>query len=245
MFVRVLVHVCIRLHVFVFLVFICMLGEILSTDSFTAYHGSKPNVDYVSGSYSTVWKGIDRESKKVWALKEMQKSAVKREVCAAASFACCFQFLCTSATCVSVRWLRHECLVHIDLNVCFSACSRLICQCIRSKMPASSGSKMSYVNACIHTYMCAHTHTYTHMYLQEEEFLREEVRISTIVGSHNNIVYMKEFVENKDKYFIILEYLTGVWPPWLVSCHVCVCVYELCACVCMSAVCVYEWCVCV
>lgn len=35
------------------------------------------------------------------------------------------------------------------------------------------------------------------------------MRISTIVGSHSNIVYMKEFVENKDKYFIVLEYLTG------------------------------------
>lgn len=44
---------------------------------------------------------------------------------------------------------------------------------------------------------------------QEEDNLREEVRISAMVGSHNNIVYMKEFVENKDKYFIILEYLTG------------------------------------
>uniref|UniRef100_A0A6U4Q5S4 Protein kinase domain-containing protein n=1 Tax=Hemiselmis andersenii TaxID=464988 RepID=A0A6U4Q5S4_HEMAN len=75
-----------------------------------------------SGSYSTVWKGVDRDTRKVWALKEMQKSAVKKE---------------------------------------------------------------------------------------EEENLREEVRISTIVGSHHNVVYMKEFVENKDKYYIILEYLTG------------------------------------
>lgn len=75
-----------------------------------------------SGSYSTVWKGVCKETRKVWAIKEMQKSAVKRD---------------------------------------------------------------------------------------EEENLREEVRISTIVGSHSNIVYMKEFVENKDKYFIVLEYLTG------------------------------------
>mmetsp|Transcript_45245 Transcript_45245/g.113412 ORF Transcript_45245/g.113412 Transcript_45245/m.113412 type:complete len:478 (-) Transcript_45245:89-1522(-) len=75
-----------------------------------------------SGSYSTVWKGVDRDTRKVWALKEMQKSAVKKE---------------------------------------------------------------------------------------EEENLKEEVRISTIVGSHHNVVYMKEFVENKDKYYIILEYLTG------------------------------------
>ena len=43
----------------------------------------------------------------------------------------------------------------------------------------------------------------------QEVNLKEEVRISTIVGSHSNIVYMKEFVENKDKYFIVLEYLTG------------------------------------
>jgi serine/threonine protein kinase len=35
------------------------------------------------------------------------------------------------------------------------------------------------------------------------------VRISQAVGSHDNIVYMKEFVENKDKYYIVLEYLTG------------------------------------
>ncbi|KAJ1472855.1 hypothetical protein T484DRAFT_3395337 [Baffinella frigidus] len=63
-----------------------------------------------SGSYSTVWKGKDRDNNKVWALKEMQKANVKRD---------------------------------------------------------------------------------------EEENLREEVRISQMVGSHGNIVYMKEFVENK------------------------------------------------
>jgi len=43
----------------------------------------------------------------------------------------------------------------------------------------------------------------------QEENLREEVRISQAVGSHENIVYMKEFVENSDKYYIVLEYLTG------------------------------------
>jgi len=32
---------------------------------------------------------------------------------------------------------------------------------------------------------------------EQEENLREEVRISQMVGSHGNIVYMKEFVENK------------------------------------------------
>lgn len=32
-----------------------------------------------SGSYSTVWKGVCRDTKKVWAIKEMQKSAVKKE----------------------------------------------------------------------------------------------------------------------------------------------------------------------
>mmetsp|Transcript_63219 Transcript_63219/g.169033 ORF Transcript_63219/g.169033 Transcript_63219/m.169033 type:complete len:445 (-) Transcript_63219:87-1421(-) len=39
--------------------------------------------------------------------------------------------------------------------------------------------------------------------------LKEEVRISTLVGSHPNIVYMKEFVENSDRYYIVLEFLTG------------------------------------
>ncbi|EKX53911.1 hypothetical protein GUITHDRAFT_63893 [Guillardia theta CCMP2712] len=43
----------------------------------------------------------------------------------------------------------------------------------------------------------------------EEEHLKEEVRISTIVGSHDNIVYLKEFVENKDRYYLVLEYLSG------------------------------------
>lgn len=33
-----------------------------------------------SGSYSTVWKGVDKDTRKVWAVKEMQKAAVKREV---------------------------------------------------------------------------------------------------------------------------------------------------------------------
>jgi serine/threonine protein kinase len=32
-----------------------------------------------SGSYSTVWKGTDRDTNKVWALKEMQKSNIKKE----------------------------------------------------------------------------------------------------------------------------------------------------------------------
>mmetsp|Transcript_15673 Transcript_15673/g.38031 ORF Transcript_15673/g.38031 Transcript_15673/m.38031 type:complete len:379 (+) Transcript_15673:2-1138(+) len=75
-----------------------------------------------SGSYSTVWKGVCKQTRKVFAIKEMQKSSVKKD---------------------------------------------------------------------------------------EEENLKEEVRISTLVGSHNNIVYMKEFVENRDRFYIVLEYLTG------------------------------------
>lgn len=43
----------------------------------------------------------------------------------------------------------------------------------------------------------------------EIDNLRDEVRISQMVGSHDNIVYMKEFVENRDRYYIVLEFLTG------------------------------------
>jgi len=43
----------------------------------------------------------------------------------------------------------------------------------------------------------------------EIDNLRDEVRISQLVGSHDNIVYMKEFVENKERYYIVLEFLTG------------------------------------
>lgn len=75
-----------------------------------------------SGSYSTVWKGKDRQTKTIWAIKEMNKKNLKQE---------------------------------------------------------------------------------------EIDNLRDEVRISQHVGSHDNIVFMKEFVENKDKYYIVLEYLTG------------------------------------
>ena len=44
---------------------------------------------------------------------------------------------------------------------------------------------------------------------EEVDNLRDEVRISQLVGSHDNIVYMKEFVENPQRYYIVLEYLTG------------------------------------
>lgn len=44
---------------------------------------------------------------------------------------------------------------------------------------------------------------------EEVSNLKDEVRISQMVGSHDNIVYMKEFVENKDHYYIVLEFLTG------------------------------------
>jgi len=43
----------------------------------------------------------------------------------------------------------------------------------------------------------------------EIDNLKDEVRISQLVGSHDNIVYMKEFVENKSNYYIVLEFLTG------------------------------------
>mmetsp|Transcript_23496 Transcript_23496/g.34482 ORF Transcript_23496/g.34482 Transcript_23496/m.34482 type:complete len:453 (+) Transcript_23496:85-1443(+) len=43
----------------------------------------------------------------------------------------------------------------------------------------------------------------------EIDNLRDEVRISQLVGSHDNIVYMKEFAENSQRYYIVLEFLTG------------------------------------
>ena len=39
--------------------------------------------------------------------------------------------------------------------------------------------------------------------------LRDEMRISRMVGSHDHIVYMKEFVENKDHYYLVFELMTG------------------------------------
>ncbi|EKX53942.1 hypothetical protein GUITHDRAFT_100192 [Guillardia theta CCMP2712] len=93
-----------------------------SIDNGYEIHRNDKNSKLGSGSYSTVWKCYDRESRKTWALKEMMKSNVKKE---------------------------------------------------------------------------------------EEEYLREEVKISTLVGSHDHIVYMKEFVENKDRYYIVLEFLSG------------------------------------
>uniref|UniRef100_A0A7S0M5X2 Protein kinase domain-containing protein n=1 Tax=Cryptomonas curvata TaxID=233186 RepID=A0A7S0M5X2_9CRYP len=75
-----------------------------------------------SGSFSTVYKGVERDTRKVWAIKTMLKSNIKRE---------------------------------------------------------------------------------------EEDNLKDEIRISLLVGSHPHIVYMKEFIENADKYYIVLEFLTG------------------------------------
>ena len=51
---------------------------------------------------------------------------------------------------------------------------------------------------------CKHT-------LRKDELdnLRDEVRIHRLVGSHDHIVYMKEFVENKDAYYLVLELVTG------------------------------------
>ena len=43
----------------------------------------------------------------------------------------------------------------------------------------------------------------------EIDNLRDEVRISRLVGSHDHIVYMKEFVENKDSCYLVFELMTG------------------------------------
>ena len=43
----------------------------------------------------------------------------------------------------------------------------------------------------------------------EIDNLRDEVRISRLVGSHDHIVYMKEFVENKDCCYLVFELMTG------------------------------------
>jgi hypothetical protein len=42
----------------------------------------------IAGSYSTVWKGIDRDTRRVWAIKEMQKGSVKKEVCVCVLLVC-------------------------------------------------------------------------------------------------------------------------------------------------------------
>jgi len=43
----------------------------------------------------------------------------------------------------------------------------------------------------------------------EVQNLREEVRIQRKVGEHPNIVYMKEMVETADRYYIVMELLSG------------------------------------
>ena len=53
------------------------------------------------------------------------------------------------------------------------------------------------------------THSLTHPPTPHRCSSDTQVRISQLVGSHDNIVYMKEFVENKSNYYIVLEFLTG------------------------------------
>ena len=113
------------------------------------------------------------------------------------------------------RGLKQEEIHNLRDEVC-------VCVCARAR-----------TRACVHTHTYTQTHRYTHSlthslthtltlslslsrartdthtYTHTHTHTHTQVRISQAVGSHDNIVYMKEFVENKDKYYIVLEYLTG------------------------------------